>query len=303
VSDGICHLIQTVGLGGMKPNTIILGWPNSWRKREDESCQVFVEAIRDAASAKMALLIPKGVQRYPETGDKVKGNIDIWWIVHDGGLLMLLPFLLKQHRTWKNCKLRIFSIAQPEDNSIQMKKDLNTFLYHLRIEAEVEVVELNDSDISDYTYERTLIMEQRNEMLKEMQLSEKRKGKMVDAVMDNIRAEAQGDRAVSPPEERSPSKVTFAEGGPEQRGNSLNVPKRNDTNNVRRMHTAVRLNEVIVSKSHEAKLVILNLPSPPKTVGADRDSSYMEFLEVLTEGLERVLMVRGGGREVITIYS
>jgi hypothetical protein len=31
--------------------------------------------------------------------------------------------------------------------------------------------------------------------------------------------------------------------------------------------------------------------------------SDMEFLEVLTEGLDRVLMVRGGGREVITIYS
>lgn len=29
----------------------------------------------------------------------------------------------------------------------------------------------------------------------------------------------------------------------------------------------------------------------------------MEFLEVLTEGLERVLMVKGGGQEVITIYS
>lgn len=29
----------------------------------------------------------------------------------------------------------------------------------------------------------------------------------------------------------------------------------------------------------------------------------MEFLEVLTEGLEKVLMVRGGGREVITIFS
>ena len=32
-------------------------------------------------------------------------------------------------------------------------------------------------------------------------------------------------------------------------------------------------------------------------------TSDMEFLEVLTEGLDRVLMVRGGGREVITIYS
>ena len=38
---------------------------------------------------------------------------------------------------------------------------------------------MQDSDISDYTYERTLLMEQRNEMLKEMKVSEKRKGKMV----------------------------------------------------------------------------------------------------------------------------
>ena len=54
-----------------------------------------------------------------------------------------------------------------------------TFDLCCRIEAEVDVVELHDSDISDYTYERTLLLEQRNEMLKEMQLSEKRRGKMV----------------------------------------------------------------------------------------------------------------------------
>ncbi|KAG8548944.1 hypothetical protein GDO81_023424 [Engystomops pustulosus] len=71
--------------------------------------------------------------------------------------------------------------------------------------------------------------------------------------------------------------------------------------NVRRMHTAVKLNEVIITKSHDAKLVLLNMPGPPKNTGGDEN--YMEFLEVLTEGLERVLLVRGGGREVITIYS
>jgi len=61
---------------------------------------------------------------------------------------MLLPFLLKQHKTWKNCKLRIFTVAQMEDNSIQMKKDLETFLYHLRITAEIHVVELVRSNLS-----------------------------------------------------------------------------------------------------------------------------------------------------------
>ena len=59
----------------MKPNTVILGWPNSWRKREDDSTKVFVDTIRNAGAGKMALLVPKGIQRFPDTGDTVKvGN-------------------------------------------------------------------------------------------------------------------------------------------------------------------------------------------------------------------------------------
>ena len=91
--------------------------------------------------------------------------------------------------------------------------------------------------------------------------------------------------------------------------------------NVRRMNTSVKLNELIVTKSHDSSLVIINLPGPPNNPNEEEncksiisflvpslDSTHflsvdMEFLDVLTEGLERVLMVRGGGREVITIYS
>jgi potassium/chloride transporter 4/5/6 len=92
---------------------------------------------------------------------------------------MLLPFLLKQHKTWKKCHMRIFTVAQAEDNSIQMKKDLKQFLYQLRIEAEIDVIEMHDSDVSAYTYERTLIMEQRNEMLQEMKNTKSSRSKMV----------------------------------------------------------------------------------------------------------------------------
>jgi hypothetical protein len=36
----------------MKPNTVVVGWPNSWRKKEDDGTQVFVNAIRYAAFSK-----------------------------------------------------------------------------------------------------------------------------------------------------------------------------------------------------------------------------------------------------------
>ena len=48
-----------------------------------------------------------------------------------------------------------------------------------RIDADVEVVEMHDSDVSAYTYERTLLMEQRNEMLHEMRVSKKARARMV----------------------------------------------------------------------------------------------------------------------------
>lgn len=35
VREGIVHLIQSCGLGGMKHNTVMMGWPYGWRQSED----------------------------------------------------------------------------------------------------------------------------------------------------------------------------------------------------------------------------------------------------------------------------
>ncbi|KAJ3594177.1 hypothetical protein NHX12_006508 [Muraenolepis orangiensis] len=303
VRDGIAHLIQSCGLGGMKHNTVVMGWPYGWRQSEDpHAWKTFINTVRCTTAAHLALMVPKNVSFYPSNHERfTEGHIDVWWIVHDGGMLMLLPFLLKQHKVWRKCKMRIFT--HPDE------KDLATFLYQLRIEAEVEVVEMHDSDISAYTYERTLMMEQRCQMLRLMRLSGAERDREAQLVKDRHSVVRMGslysdeEEEVLEPSSEKVNMTWTKEKCEAERRNRNNAPEnfRELISLKPRMHTAVKLNEVIVNRSHDARLVLLNMPGPPRDAGGDEN--YMEFLEVLTEGLERVLLVRGGGREVITIYS
>ncbi|KAK9528234.1 hypothetical protein VZT92_014717 [Zoarces viviparus] len=316
--DGVSHLIQSAGLGGMKHNTVLMAWPGNWRQANDpQSWKNFIETVRESTAAHHALLVAKNVDSFPTNLDRLgEGTIDVWWVVHDGGMLMLLPFLLRQHKVWRKCKMRIFTVAQMDDNSIQMKKDLQMFLYHLRLNAEVEVVEMHDNDISAFTYEKTLVMEQRSQMLKQMHLSRTEREREAQLIHDrntashatiNDKAEAGTDQVHMT---WTKDKLSMERNRNRECNTSVAVrdlfnmkPEWESLNqsNVRRMHTAVKLNEVVVNNSQGAQLVLLNMPGPPTNRGGDQN--YMEFLEVLLEGLDRVLLVRGGGREVITIYS
>lgn len=41
--EGISHMIQSSGLGGMRPNTVVMGWPHAWRQSEDpQSWKTFI---------------------------------------------------------------------------------------------------------------------------------------------------------------------------------------------------------------------------------------------------------------------
>lgn len=62
--------------------------------------------MRETTAAQQALLVAKNIDHFPSNQERLKGGtIDVWWIVHDGGLLMLLPFLLSQHKV---CDLYLF---------------------------------------------------------------------------------------------------------------------------------------------------------------------------------------------------
>lgn len=72
---------------------------------------------------------------------------------------------------------------------------------------------------------------------------------------------------------------------------------RRDQSNVRRMHTAVKLNSVILDKSQDAQLVLLNMPGPPRNRQGDENC-------ILWAG-STLAAYRGcsGGGGVLTVLS
>ena len=147
--------MQLSGLGCLKPNTVLMNWPKEILEESTagnetvagftQEAQLFSDVLQGVTSCKQHVFIAvKNHESFP-TNKQLQpsgSTIDIWWIVHDGGILMLLGFLLRQHKVWRQSTMRIFTVAQPEDNSIKIKSDLLEFLSLLRIEASVDVIEM-----------------------------------------------------------------------------------------------------------------------------------------------------------------
>ncbi|NXA00198.1 S12A6 protein, partial [Nesospiza acunhae] len=71
-------------------------------------------------------------------------------------------------QVWRGCPLRLFTVALLEDNSERLRRLLEAVVRRRGLPAQVHVVELHDGAVSDYTYERTLMMEQRSQMLRQL---------------------------------------------------------------------------------------------------------------------------------------
>lgn len=44
-----------------------------------------------------------------------KGNIDVWWLYDDGGLTLLLPYILTTRAQFSRCHLRVFVLANRKE--------------------------------------------------------------------------------------------------------------------------------------------------------------------------------------------
>ncbi|KAL1488426.1 hypothetical protein ABEB36_014899 [Hypothenemus hampei] len=70
-----------------------------------------------------------------------KGTIDVWWLYDDGGLTLLLPYVMSTRRNWKNCKLRVFALANNREGLELEHRNMASLLAKFRIEySDLQIV-------------------------------------------------------------------------------------------------------------------------------------------------------------------
>ncbi|XP_011267934.2 bumetanide-sensitive sodium-(potassium)-chloride cotransporter [Camponotus floridanus] len=63
-----------------------------------------------------------------------KGTIDVWWLYDDGGLTLLLPYIISMRRNWSNSKLRVFALANKNSELEYEQRNMASLLSKFRID-------------------------------------------------------------------------------------------------------------------------------------------------------------------------
>jgi len=62
------------------------------------------------------------------------GTIDVWWLYDDGGLTLLLPYILTTRQQFQECKLRVFTLANRKDELDTETRKMAALLAKFRID-------------------------------------------------------------------------------------------------------------------------------------------------------------------------
>uniref|UniRef100_A0A8C1PBG6 Solute carrier family 12 member 10, tandem duplicate 3 n=1 Tax=Cyprinus carpio TaxID=7962 RepID=A0A8C1PBG6_CYPCA len=279
LKEGAHDLMQASGLGKLKPNTLVLGYKMNWQECKPESLQDYVNTISDAFDSSYGIAILRMMDGLDVTSDlhsagvcfmtgqnkapllsanpdisddgsdeqvrsvfqtkQGRKSVDIYWISDDGGLTLLVPYLLTRRNRWKKSKLRVFILGDQETMK-EDRKDMKMLLKRFRLEIE-DIVVITDVDKPPLVKN----LQRYEESIAPFRLSEEQAG---------------GD--VHELKRLSPWKVS-------DKDLEAIKPK---------VERTVRLNEIIKKNSIHAALVVISLPVPDVTCPSSLYMSWLDAL-------------------------
>ncbi|KAI1890012.1 hypothetical protein AGOR_G00168820 [Albula goreensis] len=192
-----------------------------------------------------------------------KKTIDVYWLFDDGGLTLMLPYLLTRKKRWAQCKVRVF-VGGEIHHREEQKKEIMALINKFRLGFhDVQVL----PDISERPLPEHV--KRFEDMLGPHRLND---GHKDSSTVERMR-------------EGCPWKISDEE------------LERNKAKSLRQ----VRLNEILQDYSRDAALIVLTMPVGRR--GMCPSTLYMAWLETLSCDLRPpVLLVRGNQENVLTFY-
>ncbi|XP_066413686.1 solute carrier family 12 member 3 isoform X2 [Molothrus aeneus] len=192
-----------------------------------------------------------------------KKTIDIYWLFDDGGLTLLIPYLLGRKKRWGKCKIRVF-VGGQINRMDEERKAIVSLLSKFRLGFhEVHILpDINQKPRPEH-------IKRFDELIAPFRLND---GFKDEATVNEMR---QG----------CPWKISDEEV---------------DKNRAKSLRQ-VRLNEILQDYSRDAALIAITPPIGRK--GRCPSSLYMAWLETLSQDLRPpIILTRGNQENVLTFY-
>jgi solute carrier family 12 (sodium/potassium/chloride transporter), member 2 len=135
--EGGERLIKAYGFGPLVPNTIILG-DSEVSSHRAQYCNM----VRSFHRARRNVVI---IRDDPERGFGTKRRIDVWWggLQANGGLMMLLAYLLRTSGDWQAAQVNVNLVVASEAAAAGARSNLESILARTRTGAAAHVLVAN----------------------------------------------------------------------------------------------------------------------------------------------------------------
>ncbi|XP_028261586.1 solute carrier family 12 member 10, tandem duplicate 1 isoform X2 [Parambassis ranga] len=191
-----------------------------------------------------------------------KKTIDVYWIADDGGLTLLVPYLLTRRKHWRGCKIRVFIVGE-EQNMEEGRNEMIALLKRFRLDFN-DVIVMTDS---------------------EKRPQSENLSRFVDSVAPfRLHDEQQEGVSVHELRQRAPWKISDKE----FEAFKLKSERK------------VRLNEIIHRNSQHTALVLVSLPVPHRDCPSALYMAWLDTLTCGLRCPS--VLIRGNQQNVLTFY-
>ena len=132
--QGVLTVVQAHGVGRIEPNAVLFGWS---RSAEGRAAQL--RLMRSLLLLEKATLF---LNVDPQRGFGARQTITIWSKGRGGNadLMLLLAYIIQQHRDWQGARLRLVRVIDSVDGVEQTRSHMDALLRRVRVAAEPVVL-------------------------------------------------------------------------------------------------------------------------------------------------------------------